>query len=352
MPDMPSDFTGSLSDYLSNPERAALYGKNEKERNIARKAIMYNNPLPTLGRDVLNPSASMRPAVIAAPSPAALRSGNTAYFPNENPNLDNRDVGMRERIDQAAFSPDEMAAGSSRAGTFAAMNKDETTGRMPTKAEAKTPEESFYDKFIKQMGQERADLVKQKTEDRNMALLAAGLGMLGGTSSNAFTNIGQGGLSGVSYLSDANKQRAAQQAALTKNELVAQRYKELGETAKGNQAGLMALRAGQLAVDQGTLENNQKKVLEGSLDRMDKAAAASAQAWIKANPMAGFSLENAGDVEQIKQQMLAKNQRYQTVYRQLEGTDFVVPNLGTTSGGTLAEQAAAALKAKKDKEKK
>jgi hypothetical protein len=343
MPDMPSDFTGSLSDYLSNPERAALYGKNEKERNIARKAIMYNNPLPTLGRDILNPSASMKSSAVMSKAgkaqlqdideasrlamPPVTVKGSGNYIPNDNPDLDNRDVGIR------ANAP-----------------------VVNTGAQAKTPEESFYDKLMKQMSQERADLVKQKTEDRNMALLAAGLGMLGGTSSNAFTNIGQGGLSGVSYLSDANKQRAAQAAALNKNELTAQRYKDLSEISQGNQAGLMALKAGELSVRQGTLANEQKKVLENSLQRMDTSAAASANAWIKANPMAGFSLENAGDVAQIKYQILAKDPRYQSVYRQLEGTDFVVPNLGTTSGGTLAEQAKAQLeanaKAKKDKEKK
>jgi hypothetical protein len=66
-----------------------------------------------------------------------------------------------------------------------------------------------------------------------MALLAAGLGMLGGESPYAFSNIGKGGLAGVSYLSDANKQRAAQQAALDKGRLTAMHYGNVGDYYKG-----------------------------------------------------------------------------------------------------------------------
>ena len=357
LPDMPSDFKGSLSDYLADPERAALYGKNEKDRNIARKAIMYNNPLPSLGRDVLNPSASMRPAVIAAPSAAALRSGNTAYLPNENPNLDNRDVGMRERIDQAAFSPEEMAAGSSRAGTFAAMNKDETTGRTPTKAEAKTPEESYWDKVMKQMGQERADLAKQKTEDRNMALLAAGLGMMGGTSSNAFTNIGQGGLSGMSYLADANKQRAAQSAALSKNELVAQRYKELGDVAKGNQAGLMAIRQGELAVNQGKLGESQRAHNMTALTQLQKMSESRAQAALKAQGLLGTENINDPQMQQKLNDWVAADLAsgpmapvYQKLHQETYGFPYQVAAPVGGGNATMA-QGAAAEKAKREAEK-
>ncbi len=302
----------NIVDSLKGAFKRNTLGTPEYFEKEASKGYKPKNK--KISKEELAASQEADNEIISAPS-------KTAYIPNANPNMDNRDAGERQAAPMAT-------------------------------PQAKTPEESYWDKVMKQMGQERTDLAKQKTEDRNMALLAAGLGMMGGTSSNAFTNIGQGGLSGMSYLADANKQRAAQSAALSKNELVAQRYKELGETAKGNQSGLMALKAGELAVHQGTLANEQQKVLENSLERMSKSAEASANAWIKANPMAGFSLENAGDVAQIKQQLLAKDPRYQSVYRQLEGTDFVVPNMGTAGGGTLAEQAAAALKAKKDKEKK
>jgi hypothetical protein len=98
-----------------------------------------------------------------------------------------------------------------------------------TTATAKTPMELF----LEQNAADREALGKQRTEDRNMALLAAGLGMLGGESPYAFANIGKGGLSGVSYLSDANKQRAAQQAALDKNRVAAMHYGNVGKYYEG-----------------------------------------------------------------------------------------------------------------------
>ena len=87
--------------------------------------------------------------------------------------------------------------------------------------------------FLEQNAADREALGKQRSEDRNMALLAAGLGMMGGTSPYAFANIGQGGLSGISYLSDTNKQRAAQQAALDKSRITAMHYGNVGKYYEG-----------------------------------------------------------------------------------------------------------------------
>lgn len=87
--------------------------------------------------------------------------------------------------------------------------------------------------FLEQNAADREALGKQRSEDRNMALLAAGLGMMGGESPYAFSNIGKGGLSGISYLAEANKQRAAQQAALDKNRIAAMHYGNVGKYYEG-----------------------------------------------------------------------------------------------------------------------
>ena len=122
---------------------------------------------------------------------------------------------------------------SEDAATGLAMRKPPdaaAAAAVPTPVKEKTAMELF----LEQNAADREALGKQRTEDRNMALLAAGLGMLGGESPYAFSNIGKGGLSGVSYLSDANKQRAAQQAALDKNRVAAMHYGNIGEYYKSN----------------------------------------------------------------------------------------------------------------------
>jgi hypothetical protein len=80
--------------------------------------------------------------------------------------------------------------------------------------QAKADDETFnLMQYIK--GRE-ASMEKAAAQDKNMALLAAGLGMLGGTSQYAFENIGKGGLAGVQQLAASQKTRAAQEAALGK----------------------------------------------------------------------------------------------------------------------------------------
>jgi len=322
---MPSDFSGSLTDYLSKPERAAAYEKNQADREIARKAILYNNPLPALNRDVLNPSASMKPTPKAAPvatapvaapaAPAATPAAPTAKLPTD-----------------ADFQAFDQAA---------ALFQAEQKANAPQNPKAEAAQ-SYWDKVMGQMEESRADIAKQRADDKNMALLSAGLGMLGGTSPYAFANIGQGGMHGVSYLSEANKQRAAEKAALDKNMMVAQRYKELGETAKGNQAGLLALRGAEL--------DEKKKVhLYNELNNKEKMAAAQAKEFLKVNPIAGFNAEDPTDIERMKYKILSQDPTFLDLHNRYYGYGFnVAPS--APGGGTLAQDAAAE-KARRDSEK-
>lgn len=92
------------------------------------------------------------------------------------------------------------------------------------------PKSAFED-FIANIKEERAALNKQKQDDKYMALLTAGLGMMSGTSPNAFANIGQGAQAGVASYAASAKQRAAEKAALNKNLLMGQRYQSMEDIA-------------------------------------------------------------------------------------------------------------------------
>jgi hypothetical protein len=143
------------------------------------------------------------------------------------------------------------------------MTKDATSGiplaDLRKKAQEEAPKGQF-DTFLEEVAQGRKDLAEQRKEDKNMALLAAGLGMLGGSSQYAFENIGKGGLSGVQYLSEANKQRAAEKAALDKSQVTALRYKDLKDIAKADKEGTLAFR--QLAYEEGVEKNALAKIAE------------------------------------------------------------------------------------------
>jgi hypothetical protein len=101
-----------------------------------------------------------------------------------------------------------------------ASAKDDSKKDIPQSPEgiknlqAKVDDENFnLMQYIK--GREAKMDAAQK-KDYALAGLAAGLGMLGGTSQYAFENIGKGGQMGVQQLASSQKTRAAQEAALGK----------------------------------------------------------------------------------------------------------------------------------------
>jgi hypothetical protein len=140
-------------------------------------------------------------------------------------------------MDVAGLTTDEMIAGSTRAGTLDALMNDQTTGRpLPDATKNAEAPKSLLDQQIERMLAREATIEKQRGDDKNMALLTAGLGMLGGTSPYAFENIGKGALAGVQSLGEARKQRGAEQAALDKSMLYATRYQGAEDIARQNAA--------------------------------------------------------------------------------------------------------------------
>ena len=101
----------------------------------------------------------------------------------------------------------------------------------------RAPREAERDIFAEILAQRVADreaIKKSAAEDRNLAILAAGLGMMGGTSPYAFTNIGTGGAKGVESLSASKARRGSEMSALNKSEVEALYYGE--EIKRRNQA--------------------------------------------------------------------------------------------------------------------
>jgi hypothetical protein len=90
----------------------------------------------------------------------------------------------------------------------------------------KTAERDIFAEIIAQRAADREAIKKSAAEDRNLALLAAGLGMMGGTSPYAFTNIGAGGAKGVEALAASKARRAAELSALNKAEVEGLYYGE------------------------------------------------------------------------------------------------------------------------------
>jgi hypothetical protein len=143
-------------------------------------------------------------------------------------------------------APNKASQADVRASEQRILAKPPAPDEVKEPSAKQTAEQSYFDKMIAQNAEERENIKKSAAEDKNLALLAAGLGMMGGTSPYAFANIGQGGLQGVQALAASKTRRASELAALNKAEATGAYY---GELSKDRQERAAMNKANQLRDD-------------------------------------------------------------------------------------------------------
>jgi hypothetical protein len=198
------------------------------------------------------------------------RVNKTAYIPNADLSLDNRDVGMKESAPKPMPTNQDFKDFDQASALFQA----EQANKTPTETKAEAPKNEF-DEFLADIKSRRAGQAKQKSIDSYMALLQAGLGMMGGTSPHALANIGQGAMAGVQNLSESNKLRAAEQANLDKSQYAALRYKELGDINRSTAAATDAQRRAALFEKQRESGLKEREYYVGALTQHEKAQLAA-----------------------------------------------------------------------------
>lgn len=176
------------------------------------KGTVYEKPEQV--NSVVNPTPVNTIPPSAAPRIQSVIAG-TSEFPEEQ--------GMG-----GISSAPEVKTGS--ASGVEKLDSDTTSsGSGSSAGSTGTRQKSEYDLIREDIMNQREELKRQKQEDKYMAILQAGLGMMGGTSPNAFANIGQGASAGIAQYSQSAKQRAAENAALNKGLITAQRYRSMDE---------------------------------------------------------------------------------------------------------------------------
>jgi hypothetical protein len=190
---------------------------------------------------------------------------------------------------------------------------------VATKEEAKEP--SSMDEYLKMLKGGYEDIKKQKEEDKYLALLAAGLGMMGGTSPFAAANIGQGGLHGLQSLATASKESGAEKSALDRAYGQALYRKGIGESTEAYKKGMLANR-------EATLELAQKEEMDKVLMNMERRAADVAKQALTANKFINADTpqeEIAAKVASMARAELANNPAYSQVYKQRWGMPLELP---------------------------
>jgi cell fate (sporulation/competence/biofilm development) regulator YmcA (YheA/YmcA/DUF963 family) len=139
-------------------------------------------------------------------------------------------------------------------------------------------EEELTDaQLIAEMRKDRQAIKDRAAEDKNLALLAAGLGIMGGTSPFALSNIGSGAMKGVEQLATSSKNRAAELEALNKNLSSTMAAKNLNERRIKEAEELAKYREDQL--------NIRKEGAGDRADARDLAAIQKIEGVINRNPI-------------------------------------------------------------------
>ena len=285
MPDVPEDYSGSLTDYLSDPKRAAAYEKNQKEREIARKAIMYNNPLPSMNRDVLNPAASMKKDA-AKPSQSEW-DDNTKKVPVMQPTAPSASPAPSPTADQA-ITRSQLANTSNPSG----LEKEDS-----------------FAKLAEILAKKEAGLGKEREQNKYLGMLTAGLGMMGGKSQYALENIGAGGQQGVATYGALNKQTGDLEKDIMAGQLGMAKYKSAAEAQKAYHDEMLGQRKDVAA-------NNQLNQLQDNLTNYRKQVASEIMSRYKGDPTMMTAVQKQPmDVE--IQSALAKDDYYKSLLTKL-----------------------------------
>jgi hypothetical protein len=204
--------------------RASLNYRSQRPRDRVakgRELPQENLPLSALDFDANSPTLATIPVTPANASP------DPKYIPTNTEDMDiTRDTGVR-----GGALP---TSGIDRLTAAKAVNLGAPRGNVaptPMGAEQAVKPRSAYDDFLDEIRAGREDLKTQAQKDKYMALVSAGLGMMSGTSPNAFANIGQGAQAGIASYMASGKQRAAEKAALNKNLLMGRRYQSMEDIA-------------------------------------------------------------------------------------------------------------------------
>lgn len=250
-----------------------------------------------------------------------LRGANTAYAQDQEDvarqNEDDRKEileGANEAVsqEQADLAPGQMQ-----------MAEDKEAGAI--KKEEGVKELSGLEKLL---AQRMAASKQQREVDNYMALLSAGLGMMGGTSQYAAANIGQGAQQGIATFQRSAAQRAQEERDILSGQLAMEKYGPLREIQRAQieakeRAGTAALAAKadkdkeQNRLRAERLVQGEKKILGDQLNEIRRLAQAKALAQYKGAILPDQKEAIFADAET----KLLEDEAYRDLYKRYYGFD-------------------------------
>jgi hypothetical protein len=308
---------------------------NETAELERRRKMGFN--VAGAGRGATNPND---PRLVSSPNFAA-QTQNSAFNPAVTK--------------PSPYDIEDMEAGqgAEAAAAAAAALQQQAKKEEPAAATPTTPD---YASGIEQLLSKReAGMGKQRDIDNYMALLSAGLGMMGGTSPFAAANIGQGAQAGIKTFSDSQARRAAEENAILSGRLGM--YKYAGSRSQAE--ALMQLRKemaekSDLRAREIAAATRGEKIREFDIGQEAKASARLAditkniEAQAEKNIAADVRKNLDKDREKFKQMEIERltrvNKTIPKLYKQVYGPDADPFEGMTSTGGGMSKERASQFK--------
>jgi hypothetical protein len=277
---------------------SALYSPDlnqGEDLELAKRRLMT----PTIGQAGTSVPLSSVGSTQAAPAGAGAGRGGQG-----GPNL--------QQSKQSAF---EEAIGNTQDAEDMDAGINALPDREAEKAPAKDGNKGGIDAMLDQYAQ---DIKGQRETNAYLALLSAGLGMMGGTSPHAMTNIGQGAQHGISTYAGLNQATGADERALLSAKIGAEKYKTLNDIRQAQIAAQQEAKSNANLLGQQRLALSQQKALDETLTQLEAQAEKKVEASGKLAALENIG-KGADEIARAKAQMvnnlLAGNQRYQQLYK-------------------------------------
>ena len=164
------------------PSQEELRAQADANRQLVSDIVYGRQPVPTPDQLPKKPRGSDSREIISdmvyGRTPIPVRGESPGLMAENTPQA----IVAQQKLDEAA-----------------------AVAKIPTDTQDKPKGESYGDKLERLLTEREGRISSQREQDKNLALLAAGLGIMGGTSPYAMQNIGAGALKGVEQYGSARK---------------------------------------------------------------------------------------------------------------------------------------------------
>ena len=307
---------------------------NETAELERRRKMGFN--VAGAGRGATNPND---PRLVSSPNFAA-QTQNSAFNPAVTK--------------PSPYDIEDMEAGQgAEAAAAAAAALQQQAKKEEPAAETTSATPNYASGIEELLSKREAGLGKQRDIDNYMALLSAGLGMMGGTSPFAAANIGQGAQAGIKTFSDSQARRTAEENAILSGRLGMYKYagsrsqaEALMQLRKDMQKENVALgreriKSTELGKQEANALKKDTKELEYIKSAQERALTAAATAVGNSpNSMTMTESQRAEAIRKMADGLLMPDK----IYRKYFQTHHDIDPFASMGGGTMSSERASKFK--------